>query len=117
MYATIQNRKVEILDGIPDLATMQAAVGGLIETALRVPSPVRKNITVNVYCNEEGLLLGLPIAFVRATDGSYLAGDFVVVGADESNGETVGLTTEEISIVFDYLKELAEDVDPADLGW
>jgi hypothetical protein len=109
MYATIQNRKVELLDGIPDLATMQAAVGGLIETALRIPTG-RKDITVNVYCNEEGLLMGLPIYFKRGTDGSYLAGDFVIVGGDESNGETVGLTLEEIGLTFDHLTQLAEPI-------
>lgn len=116
MYATIQNRKVEIFDGIPTLSEMQAAVGGFIETALRIPTD-RKDITVNIYCNEEGLLLGLPIQFTRATDGAYLAGDFVIVGTDESTGETVGLTTEEIGLTFDYLKELSKDVDPAELGW
>lgn len=116
MYATIQNRKVEIRDGIPSLKDMQDVVGGYIETALRIPTG-RPGITVDVYCNEEGLILGLPIQFVRGTDGSYLAGDFVIVGGDESTGETVGLTTEEIGLVFDHLNELAEDVDPADLGW
>jgi Domain of unknown function (DUF3846) len=116
MYATIQNRRVEILDGIPTLEEAQAAVGGLIETAIRIPTD-RKGITVEVYCNEEGLCLGLPIQFVRGTDGSYLAGDFVIVGGDDSTGEWVGLTTEEIGSVFDHLKELAEDVDPAELGW
>lgn len=110
MYATIKNRKVEIFDGVPTLTEMQAAVGGYIETALRVPSPDRENVTVDVYCNEEGLLMGLPLNFVRATDGSYLAGDFVIVGCDESTGETVGLTTEEIGSVFDHLKELAEPI-------
>ena len=110
MYATIQNRKVEILDGIPNLSEMQKAVGGLIETALRIPSPDRRNVSVEVYCNEEGLLLGLPIQFTRATDGAYLAGDFVVVGYDTDSGNMVGLTTEEIGCVFDYLKELTEPI-------
>lgn len=110
MYATIKNRKVEIFDGVPTLTEMQEVVGGYIETALRVPSPDRRGFTVDVYCNEEGLCLGLPLNFVRATDGSYLAGDFVIVGCDESTGETVGLTTEEIGSVFDYLKELTEPI-------
>lgn len=117
MYATIKNRKVEIFDGVPTLTEMQSAVGGYIETALRVPSPDRENVTVDVYCNEEGLLMGLPIQFVRGTDGSYLAGDFVIVGCDDLTGNTIGLTTEEIGCVFDHLHQLSEDVDPADLGF
>ena len=109
MYATIQNRKIEIFDGRPTLEVMQAAVGGYIETALRIPMG-RKNITVDVYCNEEGLCLGLPIYFKRGTDGSYLAGDFVIVGGDDSTGEQADLTLEEIGSVFDHLKELAEPI-------
>ena len=110
MYATIKNRKVEIFDGVPTLSEMQAVVGGYIESALRVPSPQRKGITVDVYCNEEGLLMGLPIQFVRGTDGSYLAGDFVIVGVNEDTGETVGLSTEEIGCVFDHLHELVQPI-------
>lgn len=116
MYATIKNRKVEIFDGVPTLTEMQAAVGGYIETALRVPTN-RPNITVDVYCNEEGLLLDLPLNYIRSTDGSYLAGDFVVVGGDESTGEMVGLTSEEIGMVFDHLREVAEGLRPSDMGW
>ena len=109
MYATIKNRQVEILDGIPTLAEMQTVVGGYIETALRVPTN-RPNITVDVYCNEEGLCVGLPLNYIRATDGSYLAGDFVIVGTDETTGNHTGLTTEEIGLVFDHLRELAEPI-------
>lgn len=110
MYATIKSRKVEIFDGVPTLTEMQAAVGGLIETALRIPSPDRKNISVEVYCNEEGLLMNLPLNYIRSTDGSYLPGDFVVVGYDTTKHETVGLTTEEIGCVFDHIRELAEPI-------
>lgn len=109
MYGIIKNQKLQLVDGIPTLFEMQKVVGGYIETALRVPTN-RKNITVNVYVNEEGLLLGLPLNYRRKTDGSYLAGDMVIVGGNEADGSSAGLTADEIGSVFDHLFPLPNPI-------
>lgn len=105
MYATITDRKLEIHDGIPTLTAMQEAVGGYIETAFRVPSSTRKNITVDVYCNEEGHLMSLPIDYVTI-DGSPMAGPLVFTGGDVTTGDTVDITKDELYAALKQLKEL-----------
>ena len=106
MYATVVNQKLETHVGIPTLEQMQKVVGGYIETALRCPSPTRKNISVDVYCNEEGLMIDLPIQHIRLTDGSPLAGDLVIVGNNERTGNGVELTQDEIDAVLKYIIEV-----------
>ncbi len=60
-------------------------------------------ITIDVFCNDEGLIMGLPIRAVRLTDGSPLAGDLVVVGSD-AEGNSVSLDAEDIYHVLQYIK-------------
>ena len=106
MFATIVDRKLTKHEGKPTLEKMQEVVGGYIETAVRCPSPTRKNITVDAYVNEEGLLINLPIDHVRMTDRSYLAGNIVITGADENTGNTVEITKEELSEMLRYIGRL-----------
>lgn len=110
MYATITKQEINIYDGVPSLEAMQKAVGGYICTALRVPSPTRADIAVDVFCNDEGLILGLPINHVRLTDMSPLAGDLIIVGADENTGESVPLTRDEIQAALEHLAPLREPI-------
>lgn len=81
------------------LELMQKEVGGLIEN-VRIPS--RENAPgFGLYCNEEGKVDGLPPNH-RATlicrlgrsiaPDDYIAGDAVVYGSVDSEGEITGLS-------------------------
>lgn len=81
------------LDG--QLATLQAAVGGLIE-AVPLPDFIRGSERATAYCHEEGKLEGLPINR-RATDfvvpgvgimwQDYIAGPLVLAGFNPVTGD------------------------------
>jgi hypothetical protein len=73
-------------DGVR-LHKMQSLVGGLIE---HVPT----DIGLDLWCNEEGLLLGLPLHRTPFTV-QPIAGDYFLAATDEE-GYTVGLTDAEI---------------------
>lgn len=68
-------REAEI-DG--SLAGMQAVVGGTIEATYPFEEPVA------IICNDEGLLLGLPLNR-KICDGCIIAGTFFVCGLGEEN--------------------------------
>ena len=74
-----------------DLKTMQGLVGGHIEL-------VRLDDGIDLFVNEEGLLLGLPLnrIFKRA-DGAEVpvVGDAFICGSDESSGDSIGLTVDQ----------------------
>lgn len=92
-------------EGVPTLEDMQGVVGGYIDTAFRVPSPFRKNVSIDFYVNDEGLLIGLP-QVVGVLSDSYkqvFAGSMVIVAGDERNGETVGMTDEEMTYILHQL--------------
>ncbi len=103
MYVTLIDRKLATVPGVPSLEDAQKVVGGYIETALRCPSKERKNISIDVYCNEEGLMIDLPIDYIRLTDGSPLAGNLVIVASDETTGEWVESTYSELKEVLNYI--------------
>jgi hypothetical protein len=107
MFATIREGKLYAHEGIPSLEEMQEAVGGWITTALRVPSPNRKGVSVDVFCNDEGLLMGLPIRFARSTDHSFLAGD-LILSASNAQGETIPATEVELDEALGHLLPLAK---------
>mgnify|MGYP001417846549 CR=1 FL=1 len=87
--------------GTPELPTMQRVVNGLIETAFRVKSPFRKNISIDGYVNEEGLLMDLPrvLGVVDAYGERAFSGNMIIVGGDERNGKTVSLTEAELDYI------------------
>jgi hypothetical protein len=90
-------REVETLD----LETMQSMVGGPIEL-------VRIDEGVDLYCNENGRLVGLPMnREVRTDDGRRydFLGDFFIVGGDDETGENVGLTDEQIAKWLPRMKD------------
>jgi hypothetical protein len=95
------------------LATLQAAVDGLIEAV-----PLANDLTM--WCNEEGKLLGLPHnpfgqfmwdkVFGAHTD--YIVGDIVLSGGTDSEGEAVGLTEEQREIIKQIIRRVQEFIEP-----
>lgn len=77
-------KEVQISDS---LEALQEAVGGLIETAQLFDDPVE------IICNEEGKLLGLPLnRAIYNEDGEMIeimAGSFLIVGDGEENFESL----------------------------
>ena len=76
------------------LDACQQLVGGLIEC-------VNLDAGVDLWLNEEGLILGLPanriVRDARGVDWPVM-GDFYVAGMEYATGETVSLTAEEMAI-------------------
>ena len=80
-----------------ELEQLQAAVGGWIE-----PIPTSENVTI--YVNEEGKIYGLPVnrlamdVWIRWDEwrcmiaGDWIAGNAVVVGGVDDDGETMDLS-------------------------
>lgn len=89
--------------GCPTLDQMQAHVGGSIDTAFRVKSDSRRHVTIDAYCNDEGLLAegNTVLAYaIMGEDGKVkpvgtFAGNLIFVGADRTDGESVALTDRE----------------------
>ena len=85
-----------------ELSTLQDAVGGWIQ-ALDVVGGM------SMYLNEEGKILGLPInpvgtAYFVDTWGEghdVINGDVVFTGLPDNEGETTGLTPEQLADVVD----------------
>lgn len=79
------------------LKVLQDAVDGLIE-------PVALTPALEMYVNEEGLfrddLAGN--AWVALMTGRLIKGDVVITGAVDDEGETIGLTDEQIASLVNY---------------
>lgn len=79
------------------LESLQERVGGLIErTSLPTDS------SVDVWCNEEGLILGLMPNIITPEFNEFLAGDIVIAGCDEETGETISLNDRQVKNAMDY---------------
>jgi len=109
MYATILDGTLYAHDGIPTLEEMQSVVGGWITSALRVASPERTGVSVDVMVNDEGLLESLPIYFVRDTDRSFLAGN-LILSASNAEGETIPATEVELDAALSHLLPLVTPI-------
>ena len=87
-------------DEFVSYATLSRAVGGMIE-AVTLPSGL------TLWVNEEGKMNGLPVneyatrlfasAFGAGID--IIVGNAIVTGGADDEGETLGLTDEEVSIL------------------
>ena len=99
MYATIRSMVPHLHMGTPTLDQMQAAVDGYICTADRIY--LGRGRSADVYCNDEGLLIGMPLTYFRR-DGSPIVGDLIVTGAD-SQGETIPLTMDEVEFALGFI--------------
>ena len=106
--------EVTELDLEPDtLATLQAGVGGYIEAI-----DLANDLTM--WCNEEGKLHGLPHnpfaqfmwdkAYGIHTD--YIVGDIVLTGGSDKDGETLGLSEEQVEIVKQIIVKVRQIVEP-----
>jgi hypothetical protein len=86
---------------LPDtLDALQDVVGGYVEPFFTLPSPTGAG-SITGYVNEEGLMMGLPMAFGVVHSKDYivpLAGDAVIVGLSD-DGESRGLTPEEAALL------------------
>lgn len=85
------------------LKVLQSAVGGWIEA-------VDLSDEVTLWCNEEGKITGLesnPIG-TRLTagllqPGDYIAGDIALTGGVDDEGDTLGLTDEQVATYVSLL--------------
>jgi hypothetical protein len=96
------------------LNKLQTAVGGWVQ-AIDLASDL------SMWCNEEGKLTGLPHnpyaqymwdkVFGAHTD--YLVGDIVLTGGTDSEGETIGLTQEQVDIMKLTVAKVQKFVEPS----
>lgn len=96
------------------LTTLQTAVGGWVQ-AIDLASDL------SMWCNEEGKLTGLPHnpyaqfmwdkVFGAHTD--YIVGDIVLTGGTDSEGETIGLTQEQVDIIKAVTAKVQKFVEPS----
>lgn len=96
------------------LTTLQTAVGGWVQ-AIDLASDL------SMWCNEEGKLTGLPHnpyaqfmwdkVFGAHTD--YIVGDVVLTGGTDSEGETIGLTQEQVDIIKAVTAKVQKFVEPS----
>jgi hypothetical protein len=85
------------------LKIMQEAVGGLITTAF---ANKLSEAGIDMFANDEGLLIGLEpnLGFEVYGHPTLIVGGVILVAADEE-GETIGLTDEQIKVGLEFLKE------------
>lgn len=96
------------------LQTLQTAVGGWVQ-AIDLASDL------SMWCNEEGKLTGLPHnpyaqfmwdkVFGAHTD--YLVGDIVLTGGTDDEGDTIGLTQEQVDIIKAVTAKVQKFVEPS----
>ena|SRR6185312_4621569 len=91
VYPVGQAPHTQEVDGLED---MQKIVGGYIEYVdLGALSQIPELEGYDLYCNEEGKLIGLPLNVIFPAD--HMMGDFFISKANEE-GETISLTKEDI---------------------
>lgn len=95
----------------PKLDQLQKIVGGYIEPAFTVVSPLGGHRCITGYVNEEGLLIDLPrfIFLSSVRYHTYLAGNMAIVGLDTSTGKTVTLTEDEIEWVKRHIRVISNE--------
>jgi len=103
MWATLKvDGAYEVHEGIPTLDQLQAAVSGDVEVVA-----IKRGI--DMWINEEGkyqtparnLLAGV-LTMGLLFPGDYIAGDVVFTGGADEEGETLGLSDEQV----EYLNQL-----------
>ena len=79
----------------------QALVGdGLIES-------VANQIGTTIYCNEDGIDLGLePNLVATMVAGQHLVGDVVIVGLPDEDGDDTDVSTDVVLLVMQAAKEV-----------
>ena len=94
------------------LETLQGAVGGYVQA-------IDLGDQVTMWCNEEGKMTGLPHnpfgqAFWEKTYGrtDYIVGDIVLTGGADNEGETIGLTDEQITEIMKVVASVNDFIQP-----
>lgn len=99
VYPVGQAPVVKMIDG--QLDDMQSIVGGSIQAVdLGAIALIPELEGYDLYCNEEGKLLGLPVN--RFSPYDYIAGQYFISKTGDE-GETVTLTDDDIKYVMLYL--------------
>lgn len=105
------NKEREVVEFSPETCytTLRDAVGGLID-CVSLPSQ-----GLDLWVNDEGLLEGLPINPVASAlwygegylkEPQPLVGDVIITGVADDEGNTQGLTDEQVQGLLDYDKEI-----------
>ena len=94
------------------LETLQQAVEGLVQAI-----DIAEDLTM--WCNEEGKMIGLPHnpfgqAFWEKMYGrtDYIVGDIVLTGGADNEGETIGLTDEQITEIAKVVASVNDFIQP-----
>lgn len=99
------------------LEKLQKAVGGYVQA-------IDLSEGVTMWCNEEGKMMSLPhnpfgqafweVAFPVSEFGrtDYIVGDIVLTGGADDEGDTLGLTSEEIDELLKSVKWVADLISP-----
>lgn len=113
IHVTTTGRHTELDLSSDELDQLQTAVGGYVQ-------PLDLATDLTMWCNEEGKLTGLahnPYAqfmwdkvFGSHTD--YIVGDVVITGGSDDDGETIGLTTEQVAIISNIIYTVLGFVEP-----
>lgn len=96
LVVTIEQGKLSTRQTLGRLEDLQDIVGGYVEPAFTIESP-EGNGCITGYVNEEGLMIGLPLAMGIFHSPEYcvpLAGSMVICGLTDE-GETRGLSAKE----------------------
>jgi hypothetical protein len=114
LQVTTAGEVIELDLSSDSLNKLQTAVGGWVQ-AIDLASDL------SMWCNEEGKLTGLPHnpyaqymwdkVFGAHTD--YLVGDIVLTGGTDSEGETIGLTQEQVDIMKLTVAKVQKFVEPS----
>lgn len=91
----------KVIDMENSLENLQKAVGGYIDM-------VHVTSNVDIVLNDEGKLDGLPFNIYLIYKGSvvdFVVGDILIVGANNSTGETIGLSDKQINIYMEELRQ------------
>lgn len=102
----IQPTHVEPVTHGLTLHDLQHTVGGYIDAAFTVPSPLGNGRAITGYVHDEGLLMSLPVSALVAYpmgERAPLVGPLLVTGLDQTSGKTVPLTPDEIAWFYDRL--------------
>ena len=94
------------------LSTLQKAVGGWVECV-----PISS--TLEMWVNEEGLLVGLPYNSIATylynhewkSPDQIIVGDVIVTGGTLPNGDTAGLSDKEIALLTEILNTVPSLLD------
>ena len=107
--------EVNVLDiSTNSLAQLQQAVGGLVQA-------VDLSQRLTMWLNEEGKVLGqahnpygqLFWDKLYGAHTDYIVGDIVISGGTDGNGDTLGLTEQQVEWVMYFVDRVREVVEPS----